>query len=343
MSRLLRAALALVIVAGCYPDADEIRHTQGPVVGPDSGAADAPDDGPLPSGADSGSEAGSLLSPDAAGNTCVDFGAAWCEKARRCGDLAYELQGGAGTCAARLQLWCTTNLQQPSDTAFTPDVFRSCIAGWETLSCDRWLDDEPATLRGPNCAVAGKRADGAGCWNFAQCQSLTCSIAEACGTCVQPVANGGACQERAECQRGSSCNMNHKCVAPGALGGSCDPNRPCRASLFCLGGLCRPKQPEGGNCVRHDDCALGLFCNSVRNACGRGVPSTTHWDFGVPDGTVLYCAGGRVFEPDGTCRPLATEHEPCVDSNHCLWPAFCGVAGQCEVPTPTDCPVTPGP
>jgi hypothetical protein len=326
--------LSLILLLGCYPDADAIRHTVAVL-------PDAATDGPGgPGDAASAPDQAPLLPPGSAADNCTDLGLAWCEKSRRCGTLDYEDLGGDGVCAERMKLWCENLLAQPTDSNWAPATFMTCISSWSSMTCDDWTDVDLELLKGAGCAVPGKRADGAGCWSFSQCAGLRCARNAACGRCTSRIPAGGACKADSDCLVGLICGQD-RCVAATDVGDACDDAHPCRRSLRCNGGTCDPRATAGQPCSTDQDCAGGLLCNFGRGTCGTAIASPTHCSRREADGSVVYCGGGKSCAPaNQACVAPAADNAACVanGSPDCLWPAVC-FNSKCIVPAPIDCPM----
>jgi len=337
------ARCSLLVLLGCYPDSDKLRHFT-PVGTGGTGGPGGIDAAAGVGGADAGPspDLGPLLPPGSSADNCTDFGAAWCEKSRQCQTEDNEDLGGPTLCPGRMKIWCETELGAPADSNWNAASFKTCITSWSALTCDEWRDFDEEILRGPSCNVPGKRAEGAGCWSFSQCGSGECLGDAVCGTCRQRVAADGACQRDSQCQRGLVCGQSH-CVVPMTLGGACSDARPCRRSLLCRNGACAAKATEGSTCAAHTDCAGGLLCNFDKFVCGRAIASDTRCSGAEPDGSVLYCAAGSTCAQDTSmCVPTAADGQSCSANGPpaCLWPAFCA-AGTCRLNKPFDCPVQP--
>jgi hypothetical protein len=329
-----RAALSMLLVLGCYPDAGKIRHST-----PSGGSGS---DGGLGSDSASSLDVGPLLPPGAAADNCTDFGIAWCEKARQCQTLDVENLGGPSGCPGRMAIWCQAQLASPTDSNWSAAAFKTCITSWAALTCDEWRDFDLEILKGPSCVVPGKRGEGAGCWSFAQCGSGECLGETVCGTCRPRIPADGRCEFDSQCLRGLVCGQM-KCAVPMNLGGACSDSRPCRRSLLCRNGTCGPRAREGEACAGHEDCAGGLLCNFDRHTCARAAVSTDQCGSDQPDGTVQFCAGGSTCEQASlTCVATAGDNASCVADGTpaCLWPAVCS-GGTCRLARPVDCPAQP--
>src|SRR5438045_9162624 len=91
----LRFGVALLLLAGCYPDSDKIRHLAPTPIGDSGGTIDPDGGGPV--------DVGPLLPPGATADNCTDFGVAWCEKAQQCQTIDVESLGGAAVCPTRMK------------------------------------------------------------------------------------------------------------------------------------------------------------------------------------------------------------------------------------------------
>src|SRR3990172_1882114 len=101
------------------------------------------------------------------------------------------------------------------------------------------------------------------------------------------VPEGGACASRIECAPGTECRIGAEC--PGTcveieLPRRCSRDSDCVAGSYCFAGTCLAGLDEGETCRHHGECRYGLVC------------------FGLDDG----------WSGTGTCRPIASEGEPCV-------------------------------
>jgi hypothetical protein len=275
------AFLAGLLLIGCLiPDPDKIRGQMAdagaggsagtaPGTGGTGGGATAVD--ARPSDARLTADAGPLLPPGATADNCLDFGRAWCEKARQCSPQYQQINGGDALCADRLKLWCEIFLTGPVDTGWNMATLKTCVTSWTTLTCADW-QDTTEILVGPACVVAGKRPEGASCGTFAPCASGFCTgVINGCGRCAARISAGAACTLSSECTRGLACSASMKCTSAGGVGNPCDADRPCRLSLYCKGGTCSEREAEGTPCNTYLDCRADLACNNATRRCGPAV------------------------------------------------------------------------
>lgn len=269
-----------------------------------------------------GATAGGNLPP----TSCEAFAQTVCDRALQCAPTVVRVGLGHGrsfgdreTCLVRVALACREWLRA-SDTTLTPEGVRACGAVYARGACadvaTRFLDDRLGCA-----AVAGVRADGAGCSSDAQCRSGQCRprLDGACARCVaRPVI---ASSVGDACGRGRPCGLPQQCIAgrcawgpvEGEACGECVPYLASR----CVDGRClaAPVRAEG------ESCGNTLGASTPRPAgCAPGSDCVNRNDFGA-----------------GQCRALRREGEACdvYGDRTCLFPSRC-VRGRCTLPS-TDC------
>jgi hypothetical protein len=353
----MRARMALMLVlAGCFPDADKLRSGGGPPVvqPPPSGTGGGISLGGMggglagAGGATGGSQgatggAGGLATggapgtgggPGGAGGNparaqlCAEFATISAEKAATCAPFAQAYRYGSKEAqAARIRLNC--GLFDLPSVHFPPSPFKPCADALQAQSCPDWING----LIPQGCLGLGDRAAGAVCATSYQCQTDLCDIqANGCGRCVVPPVAGQPCF-RGICALGLECNPAGTCVTPGGEGAACAPNAPCLSSLGCNAGKCTALGAPGAACMSNEQCDFfhGSVCGMMNTKC---ISVTTGPMCSLkPDGSLVACAASGTCRPaDGTCTPAAAEGAACSEEMgpQCLWPASCGSDMKCR-------------
>jgi hypothetical protein len=186
-------------------------------------------------------------------------------------------------------------------------------------------------------AIQGTLESGADCAHDFECVSGACETApcgKACcmGTCAsRDLPEGSSCASDAECAAATYCADSEKlCTRSRPAGAPCSSARECEEHLGCRSGVCQLSAGEG------EPCATGFFaCDAFRDRCdellARCVPASI---LGEP------CSGpalngdcvGTAWCDQGTCRPLPSAGEPCVQGR-CLGSYLCDMESMmCEPP-----------
>jgi len=293
---------------------------------------------------------------------CADLSTAVCNKLNSCAPtLVVEAYGDVGTCATRSALSCNSALAL-KDTSDTPDLAENCSKQYATMSCnDAFDNDLPAACKPTQ---AGTVANGGVCGSAGQCSSNVCQIdpTTGCGTCIAPVAAGGACKGSTDCNAGLVCS-SAVCVAPAAQGQACTtaaPITPCQAGLVCDGSMCQVPLAAGSACTPSKslcDGSQGYWCTPVGTRCQPILFATTGqpcgYDSKTGDLTVCTasasCANVDSKTLMGTCAAPAADGAACSSTSDCTPPAIClgattsdagadaGTPGVCTVRDPSTC------
>jgi hypothetical protein len=277
---------------------------------------------------------------------CVQLAAAVCDRLNKCSP--YELRyyyGDTTTCAERLQLTCAPYVELPG-SSWTLDRLRACTAGYTNGTCaDYFAPGGPAACR----PQPGTRTDGATCANSNQCKSAMCNLGlSGCGTCVQPIKSGQACNGQKPCELGTSCVAN-KCAPDGVKGDACGNGKPaCGTGLYCSANACAPVLGIGAMCnplttTGECDPIAGLYCDATTRKCAAYKVVDSGQACGqTADGYALCAAGGTCSgtAPMATCVSAAMDSAACGNgtSNNlgCMLPASCSAA-ICRVFDPSTC------
>lgn len=235
----------------------------------------------------------------------------------------------------------------------------ACVDAWRKTDCSE-LHVEPDVCRE---VFRGAVPRGGECTIDQECSGDSiCSFADACpGTCVARLAAGEVCDGSDErCAEGLVCSeATNRCAQPGRAGDPCGAGveAQCAGTLQCAGerpvmgtpGVCTAPEdvfavPEGESCDLDAGrlCQLGLacvlelsgeppqfVCRALREdgSCNAGFPAQCQ--------PGAYCAGIDLAQGDveGTCTPLPTANEPCVQGplelQSCALGLLC-VEGTCR-------------
>jgi hypothetical protein len=343
----MRARMAfLLLLAGCFPDADKLRNGSTPGVTPTAGSGGQSATGgaggtggamagtggasatggvggmPMPTGGMGG------VSPARAA-LCAEYATAISEKASQCSPFTQAFSYGSKEVhAARLRLNCG-NFDNVMGVRFPPSPYKPCGDALAALPCADWLDG----VTPPACLDSGTVPLGGNCSTHSQCQTDLCDMgAMGCGKCVaQPVA-GQPCF-RGSCNQGLTCNQAGTCVKPGRAGETCDPmNAPCANSLGCAGGKCAALGAPGTACTSNEQCDVyrGSVCSAMAGKCVSASISMTTCGPKM-DGTPVFCGASGLCRM-GSCVAAAADGAACSEMNgpDCIWPASCTSAMRCQ-------------
>jgi hypothetical protein len=196
-------------------------------------------------------------------------------------------------------------------------------------------------------ATHGTLGFGAECQTDLECESGACEktpCGQACcsGTCAgRDAAEGASCAADGDCAPGTYCTSEGATCAPLLPAGSpCDAARQCEGELGCRLGVCQPLPSEGERCNPN-----GLFvrCDAFRDRCdatlGRCVPQAVLGERCSGDTLQGDCVSTAWCDA-GTCRPLPSAGEPCIDGR-CLGSLACEPeSALCQPPEepPPSCP-----
>ena len=204
-----------------------------------------------------------------------------------------------------------------------------------------YCENGGTTDRSDDCCAAAKTA-GKPCTSSLECAAtLNCSA----GLCSARSKLGEACLFDADrlstCEPGLACDVvpfvagaSGTCITPVAQGGACRFHWSCAAGLVCFDldftdfpssapsqpGSCQPPRPLGTACMPTvystyvgDQCAAGTYCSAAQQKC-TGVPSLGQGC--TPSAQT--CEGVRVYcKPSGsgdtgTCAGPANVSERCA-------------------------------
>jgi hypothetical protein len=171
---------------------------------------------------------------------CAGYAEGTCGALARCGDaFLAPYDGSKDACIGALSRACVHNLTQP-DVYGTGAGAAACGNLIADIDCNALVNNE---LPGGCGSASGRRSDGARCSVSAQCASGRCLKSaphEQWGACAERVPLGEACLAQEDCELGSLCSTQGRCVQLAHEGEACGDAAPCRAPLFCLQGLCMP-------------------------------------------------------------------------------------------------------
>lgn len=277
---------------------------------------------------------------------CASLAQGFCSKIDQCYHPLIATQyGDIATCQARQKLNCLNGLKAPGNTA-TPAKAQSCGQAASSISCsDVFAHNTPAACK----TDPGKLVDGTACGQDGQCQSTYCKKAntsDACGTCGQRSAAGGACTKNEDCDFNLACGSG-TCTAWIAAGGTCDNAHPCLAPLICNGGTCAMPAGAGQNCTRmlnRDTCdaTQGLFCNGTTSGvCQMYQYANAGMACGISTNPINFTActasSNCSATTNGTCVAPGADGAACGSGNvGCTPPANC-INSVCTIPDYTSC------
>lgn len=161
------------------------------------------------------------------------------------------------------------------------------------------------------------------------------------------------CRDPERCVQGScleacridSCGLNAQCISRGHQAHcSCPPGYVGNPHIECTFPLASPPSPPLPECVRNDDCPLGLGCVNQRcvNPCASDVCAPSAFCRVELHQPVCQCPSGYSGDPRVRCVPPAvatvgcasnsecTPSETCVN-RLCVSPCNCGPNADCKV------------
>lgn len=267
---------------------------------------------------------------------CAAYTAATCGKMAQCwpwllaasyGDMETCIQRSSGLCA---------NVLTANGSSWTTEKIDACAQTLPTISCDTWWNSvAPACDPGP-----GQLQDGSACIDKSQCQGGTClqGGASGCGVCSTISPLGGDCSGSAQCEPGTACSPEGKCVQPASLGGSCDASNPCAVNLRCgAEGKCVPLVDVGEACnpASFGDCNFfkGLACDPETETCKAVNLAPAGERCGPIDGQLTTCGAGAICSTQGVCLAPLEDGASCSEQaeSRCAPPATC-IGGVCTIP-----------
>jgi hypothetical protein len=312
-------------------------------------------------------------SPDKA---CATLAKAQCDRRQACtnaiqpdGVFILNTYGDMPTCLARQQEACVNNATAPG-TGTSPAQLEKCASEYASWSCADLFDGNANPP--PDCAPAGKLANGRACAMAGQCASRFCSGTKnaSCGLCADEPLDGASCTTSG-CAPGQACKTetNDAMVCRDRLlvgDMTCTTDTLCQAFSTCVGasatktGVCTPTSsvvaaPCGGTNPACES-NLGLACLGTAGAktCQQVAYVRDKAACGtLPDGSRAECINADCFttrgpaaatDTDATCLAQVADGAAC-DTQFgplCLAPARCvtsaGTTGICTVPIATACP-----
>jgi len=261
--------------------------------------------------------------------------------------VGVELPGDhVATLKTQYRKYCVAQLGEPGRTASAAQL-EACAKAHQAQTCGTQTTPAECKLD----SFAGTLAEGAGCYEDAQCQSLFCAIDVnsdvSCGKCAKRVADGEACSHATDvCVIGDRCDATSgKCVkatevTPVAAGGGCIVSLQCEAALGCINNKCAPRVGEGGACPNGDECEQALGCDATASKCTKRSLAKAGE---ACDGEVVLCETGNCNTPNpatkGTCPTVIADGAACTatdGSQTCLELSTC-IAGKCTPLDPTVC------
>ena len=288
-----------------------------------------------------------------AGQACATFAAKACAKIQACEPAIFALFGDSSGCPPFYQAQCQDMARAPQ-SGYTPSVVSACAAAIETVACAELNINPPA------CQPHGGTIQlGGGCGVDWQCATGRCSASPAgeCGTCVEQIAKGGACEGNG-CVGGLVCAPDatgaETCLAPVPLGGTCFSPQVCPSNAYCkqaspstTEGICSLLPSAGQACDSISqicDYFHGVECNPSTLVCqnigGTAQPGAA---CGWIAGQFIECLG--VCSPSGsgvesTCMavdPAPSDGQACVASGPSCAIGLQCLGGVCTDPGPTTC------
>lgn len=274
-----------------------------------------------------------ILPPDApltADSVCAAVASARCTAISTCLPfILHQLYGAVATCRDRLKTRCLSNLSAPGSKT-TLEATASCAKAIAGDACSDYLRADPAAC----FPDPGTLANGAGCWDDAQCASAICvhGLFQFCGSCQPGVGLGASCSS-SPCVAGLNCSAG-VCVKLGSVGASCSDDAGCAQALLCRAGKCTVSVlGDACNATTKTGCSLvaGLTCSA--SATCTAAPSR---ETGGACVTFFDCHDGDCV--GGTCTPRLTVGSSCGSSvANCVTPFSC-FGGKCALPSATSCP-----
>ena len=326
-------------------------------------------------------------SGDSLDKACAVLAQAQCERRQLCTNTAMGSGGTAlypegvyvmntygdmATCLARQQLACMNNGNAPG-TGTNPTQLENCASEYGTWSCVDLFDGNANSP--PDCAPAGKLANGQPCAMAGQCASRFCAGTKnaSCGLCADEPLDGAVCAASG-CAPGQECkaesNGDLLCHTRRPVGDTtCTSDLPCQAFSTCVGasatdaaktGVCTAASSAlGAACGGSNpgcDGNLGLVCLGPNGAktCQQIAYASAGSACGtLVDGARAECISADCFTTTGpastsdttaVCIARAADGAACDTQQGpiCLAPARCvtspgATSGTCTVPSAALC------
>ena len=323
-----------------------------------------------------------------ADKACADLAQAQCDRRQACtngtgidgasaiyqdGVYIMNTYGDMTTCLVRQQLACINNTAAPG-TGTSSSQLEKCASEYATWSCTDLFDNNANPP--PDCAPAGKLANGEICALAGQCASRFCSGTKnaTCGVCAGEPADGDSCATSG-CAPGQECKTESTgemvCRVRLANGdATCTSDIPCQAFSSCLGASAADAA-QTGVCTATST-TLGAPCGGTNPACegnlglaclgptgGKTCQEVAYVEATLacgtmPDGSRAECINADCFTPtapavatdtNATCVAQAADNAACDTQLGplCLAPARCvtsgsgATAGTCVVPSASLC------
>jgi hypothetical protein len=312
-------------------------------------------------------------SPDKA---CAILAKAQCDRRLACtnaiqpdGVFILNTYGDMSMCLTRQHEACVNNATAPG-TGTSPAQLEKCASEYASWLCADLFDGNANPP--PDCAPAGKLANGQACAMAGQCASRFCSGTKnaSCGLCADEPLDGASCTTSG-CAPGQACKTetNDAMVCRDRLlvgDMTCTTDTLCQAFSTCVGasatktGVCTPTSSVAGRPVRWHQPGLRkqswtrmLGQQPVPRPASKSPMSVTrlpaeHFPMvharsastpiaSPPDGPAA------ATDTDATCVAQVADGTAC-DTQFgplCLAPARCvtsaGTTGICTVPNATSC------
>ena len=302
---IVTALVALAALACSTPPRAQTTSDAGPDTTRDGAMMSTPDGGSRPSELRVGD-------PCLAGDTCIDG---------FCADTLFQCPGvcqarGAAGASCFATSECAAGLVCDIGTCATP------VAVGEPCDREHPCGDD-ALCSGPRdmerCVQLGRMGEACtsscpggrctgGCVDGLVCVSLVCA---------PPVANGGACDDHAQCA--SLTCVGGTCASSLAAGDACSTytdalacpaGTVCRTDEETFEDRCLPPAAEGVSCFSSSDCASGLVCGFGTSTCVPAPAIGEPCDFGS-------CGPGASCSVDDRCVAAGGEGEACDGLGGC--------------------------
>jgi hypothetical protein len=311
-------------------------------------------------------------------DACVELAEVWCTSAEQCLPTTFATSyADHADCSARHAALCEGTRFGEGSTD-SPAQVRACAAAsgfpspMTETDCREWLRWEATRKPPAECTTEGDLDDGSPCLVGTQCESKSCSLTGACGSCRAAGEIGDACHQDSDCRANLAC-VEGSCGKFSDNGGPCGIDARCEPHLTCVDGSCATRPAEGEPCqingsdpLTGNPCAVWpqeLVCNGgvcepyVIRAAGEvcGFPPD---DPTAPKQPVGICAHGSVCRGVTINNTMLAEQKcvPVVDDGGacslivgygnvllsypfgtiCRAPAVCA-ANQCGIPHTATC------
>jgi hypothetical protein len=323
-------------------------------------------------------------SGDSADQACAVLAKAQCQRRQACTNTALAIYsdgvfvlntyGDMTTCLERQQQACIDNATAPG-TGTSPAQLEKCASEYPSWSCTDLFDGNANPP--PDCAPAGKLANGQTCALAGQCASRFCSETKnaSCGVCADEPIDGASCLTSG-CAPGQACKIESAqsasvplCRDRLAIGDTtCTTDIPCQAFSTCVGASA--DVTKTGACTA-TALSLDAACGGTGPACEGNLGLACLGAVGaktcqqvayvrapaacgtLPDNSRAECISADCFtamgpaavtDTNATCVAQAADGAACDTQIGplCLAPARCvtgvgATAGTCVVPIATLC------